>query len=96
MVGVEREVLYIGIETIVLLYTGPFIAMEIADRDGANPVEALRQLVGPADPEIARMLRPDSLRARYGTSKVQNGFHCTDLIEDGGLEVSYFFTIMQH
>jgi hypothetical protein len=26
---------------------------------------------------------------------VRNGLHCTDLVEDGALEVSYFFTILQ-
>ena len=68
--------------------------MELADADGANPVEAVRELAGPADPEIARMLRPNSIRAKFGLNKVQNAVHCTDLLEDGPLEVSYFFTIL--
>lgn len=38
--------------------------------------------------EIARHLRPAALRALYGKNKVQNGIHCTDLPEDGILEVS--------
>lgn len=38
--------------------------------------------------EIARHLRPCTLRAVFGKSKIQNAVHCTDLPEDGLLEVS--------
>ncbi|MED6244921.1 Nucleoside diphosphate kinase 7 [Ataeniobius toweri] len=44
--------------------------------------------------EIARHLRPNTLRALYGKDKVKNAVHCTDLPEDGGLEVQYFFKIL--
>ncbi len=37
--------------------------------------------------EICRHLRPNSLRAKYGIDKIRNGVHCTDLPEDGVLEV---------
>jgi nucleoside diphosphate kinase len=37
--------------------------------------------------ELARKLRPNTLRAKYGKTKVQNAVHCTDLPEDGLLEV---------
>ena len=60
-----------------------------------NPVLALRELCGAHDPEIASHLQPDSLRARFGASKVKNAVHCTDLPEDGPLEVDYFFGILQ-
>lgn len=76
------------------LTSGPFVAMELADPDGANPVDPIREIAGPADPEIARMLRPNSIRAKFGLNKIQNAVHCTDLEEDGPLEVSYFFTIL--
>ena len=76
---------------------GPCIAVEVADRDGAgcNPVEPFRQLCGPADPDLARVLRPASLRARFGTNHILNAVHCTDLPEDGRLETQYFFQILQ-
>jgi nucleoside-diphosphate kinase len=41
------------------------------------------------------MLRPTSLRAQFGSSRVRNAIHCTDLPGDGPLEVSYFFDILQ-
>lgn len=37
--------------------------------------------------ELARELRPNTLRAKFGKTKVQNAVHCTDLPEDGLLEV---------
>ena len=44
--------------------------------------------------EIARHLRPKTLRAMFGKNKIQNAVHCTDLPEDGVLEVEYFFRIL--
>ncbi|PNW75835.1 hypothetical protein CHLRE_12g558700v5 [Chlamydomonas reinhardtii] len=76
------------------LTSGACIALEVADRDGADAVEPFRQLAGPLDPELGRVLRPASLRARFGLDAVRNGVHCTDLPEDGVLEVNYFFTIL--
>lgn len=37
--------------------------------------------------EIARHLRPRTIRARFGKDKIKNAVHCTDLPEDGILEV---------
>lgn len=58
-------------------------------------VPRLRDICGPADPEVARRLRPASLRARFGQDKVMNAVHCTDLADDGVLESQYFFSILQ-
>ncbi len=72
--------------------TGPVIAMEVRQE---NAVNSLRALVGPHDPEIARQLRPNTLRAKFGLDRVKNGVHCTDLSDDGVLEVQYFFELLQ-
>jgi nucleoside-diphosphate kinase len=40
-------------------------------------------------------LKPETLRAKFGESRVKNAVHCTDLPEDGSLECQYFFDIMQ-
>lgn len=72
--------------------TGPCIVMEVRQE---RAVEAFRELCGPLDPEIAKNLRPRCLRARYGGDRICNGFHCTDLPDDGILECEYFFTIQQ-
>ena len=52
-----------------------------------NVVNAFRAVCGPHDPEIARNIRPGTLRAKLGLDRVKNGVHCTDLPEDGVLEV---------
>eukprot|EP00238_Polyblepharides_amylifera_P013232 CAMPEP_0196580480 /NCGR_PEP_ID=MMETSP1081-20130531/28721_1 /TAXON_ID=36882 /ORGANISM="Pyramimonas amylifera, Strain CCMP720" /LENGTH=256 /DNA_ID=CAMNT_0041900349 /DNA_START=577 /DNA_END=1347 /DNA_ORIENTATION=- len=77
------------------LTSGSFLALEVTDLDGENPVDSVREMCGPPDPEIARVLRPESLRAKFGVDKVKNAVHCTDLEEDGPLEVTYFFDLLQ-
>lgn len=74
------------------LLEGGLLAMEVRAEDA---VAAFREFVGPADPAIGRTLRPHTLRAKYGHDKIRNALHCTDLPEDGGLEVEYFFRILQ-
>lgn len=55
---------------------GPSIAIEVRHD---SPVVPFRDLCGPFDPEIARKLRPDSIRARFGIDRTRNAVHCTDL-----------------
>ena len=57
----------------------------------AVSTKALRSFTGPYDVEIARTLRPASLRARFGRAASLNAVHCTDLPEDGVLECRFFF-----
>lgn len=73
------------------MITGPCIAMEVRQE---NVVKTLRELVGPHDPEIAKHLRPNTIRAKFGLDRVRNAVHCTDLAEDGVLECEYFFSIL--
>lgn len=72
--------------------SGPIIVMEVRQE---NVVNSLRALCGPHDPEIARALRPNTIRALFGKDRVKNAVHCTDLPEDGVLEVQYFFELLQ-
>lgn len=76
------------------LVSGPVIAMEILGKTPSITPEAFRETCGPPDPEIARHLRPQTIRALFGQTKVQNAVHCTDLPEDGPLEVEYFFKVL--
>lgn len=48
-----------------------------------------RELCGPYDPEIAKTLRPNTIRSMFGIDRVKNAVHCTDLEEDAVLEVNY-------
>ena len=83
------------------LSAGMCIAFEVSanatdyKRSGEESVvEALREACGPLDPEIARVLRPRSVRAKFGIDKVKNAVHCTDLEDDGPLESEYFFSVL--
>jgi nucleoside-diphosphate kinase len=82
------------------LVSGPCLAMELthpdypSTDDKPSVVNAFRSICGPHDPELARQVNADSLRARFGLDKVRNAVHCTDLAEDGKLEVHYFFRIL--
>lgn len=67
---------------------GPTIALEVRQQ---NVVQSFRDFCGPHDPEIAKHLRPNTLRAKFGHDRVRNVLHCTDLPEDGVLECEYLF-----
>lgn len=73
--------------------SGPSIVLEVRQQ---NVVKTFREMVGPNDPEIAKYLRPDTIRAKFGLDRVRNAVHCTDLPEDGTLECEYFFRILQN
>ncbi|XP_014665953.1 PREDICTED: nucleoside diphosphate kinase 7-like isoform X2 [Priapulus caudatus] len=79
-------------QMVMELTAGPCIAIEITG--SPSVAQDFRELVGPSDPEIGRQLRPHTLRAKYGKDKIKNAIHCTDLPEDGILEVEYFFKIL--
>jgi nucleoside-diphosphate kinase len=61
--------------------------MQISNLEKDGAVSSFREYVGPYDPQLAKHVRPDSLRARFGEDKVKNAVHCTDLPEDGATEV---------
>lgn len=77
---------------VAALTAGTSIALEVVG--DADVHAAIREFAGPTDPEIARHLRPTSLRARFGKDRVLNGVHVTDLPDDSPLEVDYFFKIL--
>eukprot|EP01063_Lacrimia_lanifica_P002023 TRINITY_DN11054_c1_g1_i1.p1 TRINITY_DN11054_c1_g1~~TRINITY_DN11054_c1_g1_i1.p1 ORF type:complete len:343 (+),score=143.69 TRINITY_DN11054_c1_g1_i1:114-1142(+) len=74
------------------LSSGPCWVMEVR---GENPVGDFRELCGPHDPDIAKVLRPTTLRSKYGTTRVENAVHCTDLPEDGVTEADFFFNLLR-
>lgn len=75
------------------LTTGACIAIEVVG--APDVVQSMRDMVGPADPDVARAIRQNTTRALFGQDKVKNGIHCTDLAEDGPLESEFFFSIQQ-
>ncbi|XP_045473467.1 nucleoside diphosphate kinase 7 [Harmonia axyridis] len=74
---------------------GPLVAIEISGKnDEMNVHKEFRDFAGPSDPDIARQIRPYTLRAKFGNNKYKNAIHCTDLPEDTILELEYFFKIL--
>lgn len=45
--------------------------------------------------DIAKELRPNTIRAKFGKDKVKNAIHVTDLPEDAPLEIEYFFQLLE-
>ena len=66
-------------------------------------VSAFREAAGPWDVDMAKELRPNSIRGMFGERAdssndfggARTGVHCTDLAEDGPSECRYFFELMQ-
>ena len=81
---VYKQVLPEYVPLIEQFISGPSIVLEVRQ---ANVVKTFREMVGPSDPEIAKYLRPDTIRAKFGFDRVRNAVHCTDLPEDGVIEV---------
>lgn len=74
--------------------SSPVLALAVTIRgcdDEFEIVERFREFCGPTNPALAKVLRPNSLRARFGESALLNAIHCTDLPEDGEMECRYFF-----
>ena len=69
----------------------PSIALEVR---AEGVIERMRNLAGPHDVELAQHIRPQTLRARYGSTNAANGVHVTDLAEDGTEECRYVFEIL--
>lgn len=75
---------------------GPCVAMEISGKnDDMDVHKEFRMFCGPSDSDIARQIRPYTLRARFGCDRYKNAVHCTDLPEDTALELEYFFKILK-
>jgi nucleoside-diphosphate kinase len=54
-----------------------------------NAVSDLRSLLGSTDPAEAK---EGTIRKLYGTDKTKNAVHGSDSVENGKLEVSFFFS----
>eukprot|EP00049_Salpingoeca_infusionum_P018969 m.359552 g.359552 ORF g.359552 m.359552 type:complete len:343 (+) comp18612_c0_seq1:236-1264(+) len=78
------------------LSSGLSLAVEVTKGGLTHPElpQQFRALAGPPDPEIARHLRPNTIRAKFGDSKVKNAVHVTDVPEDATVEVEYIFSFL--
>lgn len=74
--------------------SGPVVALAITGRPGYDSVSDFREFAGPVNPQIAKVLRPNTLRARFGETLLDNALHCTDLPDDGDMECRYIFNVL--
>lgn len=51
-----------------------------ADGTQGDPVLKWKDIIGPSNPDEAKKTKPNSLRAKYGTSLIKNEFHGSDNI----------------
>uniref|UniRef100_A0A8D8YQT7 Nucleoside diphosphate kinase 7 n=1 Tax=Cacopsylla melanoneura TaxID=428564 RepID=A0A8D8YQT7_9HEMI len=74
------------------LLSGKCLALEINGPLGTQDTpQQFRELAGPANVEVAKELRPHTIRAKYGRNPVENAVHVTDLPEDAYFEVEFVF-----
>ena len=76
---------------VVQLASGPSVALEIRAEEA---VKTFRVTAGPWDVQMAKELRPGTLRATFGIDDVKSAVHCTDLAVDGVTECEYCFKLM--
>ncbi len=76
---------------VLQLCSGLSVALEIRAQAA---VETFRQTAGPWDVEMAKELRPDTIRGKFGLDRVRNAVHCSDLPSDGALESEYCFKLL--
>ncbi|XP_059119345.1 thioredoxin domain-containing protein 3 isoform X1 [Peromyscus eremicus] len=57
-----------------------------------NAVAEWRRMMGPVDPEEAKLLSPDSLRARYGIDILRNAIHGASNVSEAETVISNVFT----
>lgn len=68
--------------------SGPSMILEVRQDDISTKMKVL---CGPADPDMARIVAPDSIRAVFGISSIFNAIHVTELEEEGPRECHYAF-----
>lgn len=77
---------------VIQLVSGPSVALEIRAVDAVN---TFRVTAGPWDVNMAKELRPGTLRAIFGIDNIRSAVHCTDLAIDGVTECEYCFKLME-
>ena len=76
------------------LVSGLCVAIRLEGKNTHNVVSDFRANAGPWDVDMAKKLRPHTIRAKFGIDRICNAVHCTDLPEDGSSECDFFFNIL--
>lgn len=57
-----------------------------------NAAAEWRRMMGPVDPEEAKLLSPDSLRANYGLDILRNAVHGASNASEAAVSINNVFT----
>lgn len=57
-----------------------------------NAIAEWRRMMGPVDPEEAKLLSPDSIRAKYGLDILRNAVHGSSNVSEAAISISNVFT----
>ncbi|XP_062551017.1 nucleoside diphosphate kinase 7 isoform X3 [Armigeres subalbatus] len=93
---VYKEVVQEFESMVMQMISGDLLAIEISNKyeNACSTQQTFRDFCGPICPEVARITRPHTLRAKFGQNKIMNAIHCTDLEEDTNLELEYIFKFL--
>lgn len=69
--------------------SGPVIALALV---GSDAVSVWRQSLGPTNPAQAKVEKPDSIRAKFGTVNPRNAVHGSDSAASAKREMDFFFS----
>lgn len=72
---------------------GMCIAIELIGSD--DVIASARDMCGPFDPEIAKVLKPQSIRAIFGKNVVQNSIFVTDIPEEAEIHSDFWFRTIE-
>ncbi|KAG8348995.1 DUF1126 PH like domain [Trypanosoma vivax] len=78
-------------ETARALVGAVWVLQLISLDEKVDIVSLVREVCGPFDPVIAKELRPNSIRARFGIDRPHNAVHCCDLPGEGIIYTNLFF-----
>jgi len=70
---------------------GTSIALEVRAQEA---VQTFRETAGPWDVDMAKELRPDTIRGKYGYDNIRSAIHCSDLPQDGVIDCEYCFKLI--
>ncbi|KAJ3131711.1 Thioredoxin domain-containing protein 3 [Physocladia obscura] len=75
-------------ESVQVLMSAPVLCLSLK---GENAIENWLEMLGPSDPEVARAIFPQSMRAQFGIDAVNNGLHGSLNVEIAIQQLHSFF-----
>ncbi|XP_049497277.1 thioredoxin domain-containing protein 3 isoform X1 [Panthera uncia] len=78
-------------DVLEVLSEGPSLVMILTKW---NAVSDWRRLMGPVDPDEAKLLSPDSIRAQFGTSVLKNAVHGSSNIQEAMETIDQMFEML--